>query len=153
MTLKIKTKILNPMLGRDFPFPNYATKGSAGIDIRACIEKSLVIKAGETIVIDSGMAINIGDPKVMAIMVPRSGLGIKHGIVLSNLCAVIDSDYRGEVRVGVWNRSSVDFTINPGDRICQMLFVPVIQAELIVVDEFEGTTERGKNGLGSTGKA
>jgi len=152
MSLKVETKILNPMLGRDFPLPEYATEGSAGIDIRACIDEPLTVKPGETKIIGSGMAINIGDPSVTAIMVPRSGLGIKHGIVLGNLCAVIDSDYRGEVGVGVWNRSSKEFTIKPGEKICQMLFVPVIQAELVVVDEFEGATARGEGGFGSTGR-
>lgn len=152
MSFKVEVKIVNPMLGKDFPLPSYATEGSAGIDMRACIDEPITIKPGETKIVGSGMAINIGDPNVTALMVPRSGLGIKHGIVLANLCAVIDSDYRAEVGIGVWNRGSEDFTIKPGERVCQMLFVPIIQAELVVVDEFEGTTERGEGGFGSTGR-
>ena len=150
--LKIQTKILNPMLGRDFPLPTYATNGSAGIDMRACISEEITLEAGETRLIPSGMAININDSGYTALMVPRSGLGIKKGIVLGNLCAVIDSDYHGEVGVGLWNRSKEDFIIEPGERICQMLFVPVIQAELVIVSEFSGVTERGVSGFGSTGR-
>ena len=148
---KIETKILNPKIGKDFPIPSYATEGSAGMDIRACIDEPLTIDPGETHVIPSGFAIHISDPSMVAILVPRSGLGIKHGIVLANLCAVIDSDYLGEIRVGLWNRGKKQYTVQPGERICQMLFIPVFQVELDIINEFSKTTERGEGGFGSTG--
>ncbi len=147
----VETKIVNPLIGTKFPLPEYATDGSAGIDIRACIDSPIIIHPGETKLIGSGLAIHIKDPNITAVMVPRSGLGIKNGIVLGNLCAVIDSDYLGEVGVGIWNRSSEAYTIEPGDRICQMLFVPVIRAEFRIVTEFSESTERGTGGFGHTG--
>lgn len=150
--IKVETKIVNKLIGTKFPLPSYATDGAAGIDIRACIEEPITIQPGETKLIGTGLAIHMDDPHITALMVPRSGLGIKKGIVLGNLCAVIDSDFLGEVGVGVWNRSSEPFTVEPGERICQMLFVPVFRAELIVVDEFSQTTKRGEGGFGHTGQ-
>ena len=149
--IQVETKIVNALLGTKFPIPEYATDGSAGIDIRACINEPVTLKPGETKIIGSGLAIHIKDPLITALMVPRSGLGIKKGIVLGNLCAVIDSDYLGEVGIGLWNRSSETFIIQPGERICQMLFVPVIKAEFVIVDEFSSTTNRGEGGFGHTG--
>ena len=148
---KIETKILNPKLGKEFPLPTYATEGSAGMDIRACIDEPITILPTETQVIPSGFAIHINDPSIVAMLVPRSGLGIKHGIVLGNLCAVIDSDYMGEIRIGIWNRGIQPYTIQPGERICQMLFVPVLQVELEVVNDFSIASERGEGRFGSTG--
>ncbi len=148
---KIETKILDPRLGTVFPLPTYATEGSAGMDIRACIDKAITIQPAETTIIPSGFAIHINDPSLVAMLVPRSGLGIKHGIVLGNLCAIIDSDYMGEIEVGIWNRGTEAYTIQPGERMCQMLFVPVLQAELKAVDEFSSVSERGEGRFGSTG--
>jgi dUTP pyrophosphatase len=150
--IQVETKIVNKLMGTRFPLPEYATDGAAGIDIRACIEEPVTVQPGETKLIGTGLAIHIRDPQITALMVPRSGLGIKKGIVLGNLCAVIDSDYLGEVCVGVWNRSSEAFTIEPGERVCQMLFVPVIRAEFAIVDEFSNTTQRGEGGFGHTGQ-
>lgn len=150
--IQVETKIVNKLLGTKFPLPEYATDGSSGVDIRACIDEPITIEPGQTKLIGSGLAIHINDPFVTALMVPRSGLGVKHGIVLGNLCAVIDSDYLGEVGVGVWNRSDQSFVINPGERICQMLFVPVMQAEFKVVEDFSENTARGEGGFGHTGK-
>jgi len=150
--IQIETKIVNKLIGSKFPLPEYATDGSAGIDLRACIDTPVLIQPGETKLIGTGLAIHIKDPSITALMVPRSGLGIKKGIVLGNLCAVIDSDYLGEVGVGVWNRSSEIYTIQPGERICQMLFVPVIRTNFLIVDEFTKTTQRGEGGFGHTGQ-
>ena len=152
MKKMIETKILNPMLGRDFELPKHATSGSAGLDIRACIETAITLEPGDSKIIGSGLAININDPSVMAVLVARSGLGVKHGIIISQAVGVIDSDYHGEILVALWNRSQESFVVNPGERICQMLFVPVIQSELVIVDEFSNTTDRGAGGFGSTGR-
>lgn len=152
MTFSVEIKVLNPMWGRDFPLPQYATTGSAGLDLRACIDSPLVLAPQETRLVASGLAIHLADPSYMAMIVPRSGLGVKHGIVLSNLVAVIDSDFQGEIGLGLWNRSAVSFTIQPGDRICQLLFVPVMQANLVVVSEFSQGSVRGEGGFGSTGR-
>ena len=141
--LSIETKILNPLLGKQFPLPQHATDGSAGLDIHACLDDAVEILPGETKIIDSGFAINIKDPKIMAILVARSGLGIKKGIVIAQGAGIIDSDYHGEIKVALWNRSEETFVVTPGDRICQMLFVPVLQASLSVVSEFANKTERG----------
>ncbi len=148
---KIETKILSPLLGSTIPLPSYATDGAAGMDIRACLVSAVTIAPGATEIIDSGLAISIRDPGLMAVLVPRSGLGIKHGIVLANTVGIIDSCYQGEIKVGVWNRGDQAFTIQPGDRICQLLFVPVAQVELEIVAEFRATTVRGEGGLGHTG--
>jgi dUTP pyrophosphatase len=149
--LKIETKIVNNLIGDKIPFPSYATDGAAGMDLRACINEPVKIKAGETKLIGSGIAISIRDANYYALLVPRSGLGIKHGIVLANTIGIIDSCYQGEIRIGILNRSNEDFTINQGDRICQMLFLPVQQIEFEIVNEFREKTERGIGGFGHTG--
>lgn len=147
----IQVKILDPRLGTEFPMPDYATPGSAGIDLRACVEAAQELKPGETLLIPAGMAIHIGDPSLAAVILPRSGLGHKHGIVLGNLVGLIDSDYQGQLFVSCWNRGNESFTINPGERIAQLVFVPVVQAQFEVVEEFQ-ESHRGEGGFGSTGK-
>jgi dUTP pyrophosphatase len=151
-TTKIETKIVNPLMGTKIPLPNRATEGSAGLDLRACIEDSVEIAPGETRLIGSGIAISIHEKDVAAVVIPRSGLGIRHGIVLGNLVGLIDSDYHGEIGIAVWNRGDSPFTVHPGDRICQMVFVPVVQAELEIVDEFTRESARGEGGFGHTGR-
>jgi dUTP pyrophosphatase len=146
----IQLKCIDDRLGRDFPFPEYATSGSAGMDIRACIDETLEIGPGQTALVPTGFAMHIDDAGLAAILLPRSGLGHKHGIVLGNLTGLIDSDYQGQVFVSCWNRSSESFTINPGDRIAQMMIIPVVQANFIVVDEFYESA-RGAGGFGHTG--
>lgn len=131
--------------------PTYATEGSAGLDLRACLEEDLLLPAGETTLIPSGMAIHIGDPGYAAVLLPRSGLGHKHGIVLGNLVGLIDSDYQGQVYISVWNRSAEDFKISVGERIAQMVIVPVLQPQLEIVDTFTDS-ERGDGGFGHTGR-
>jgi dUTP pyrophosphatase len=150
---KIETKIMNPLLGSSIPLPSYATSGSAAMDLRACLSEALTVQAGETVLIPSGIAISIHDPGLVALLVPRSGLGIKHGIVLANTIGVIDSDYQGEIGIGIHNRSQTAYTIEPGERICQMLFVPVTQVALAVVDEFSIDSARGAGGFGHTGRS
>ena len=147
----IQLKILDRRLGKEFPLPDYATSGSAGMDLRACLEKTLVLEPGQTELIPTGLAIHIADPGLAAVLLPRSGLGHKHGIVLGNLTGLIDSDYQGQVFVSCWNRSSHPFTIEPGDRIAQMVILPVVQARFDVVEEFTDSN-RGAGGFGSTGK-
>ena len=149
---KIETKIMNPLLGASIPLPSYATTGSAAMDLRACLSEPLTVQAGETVLVPSGIAISIHNPGLVALLVPRSGLGIKHGIVLANTIGVIDSDYQGEIGIGIYNRSAKAYTIEPGERICQMMFVPVTQATLAVVDEFSIDSERGAGGFGHTGR-
>ena len=149
---KVQLKILDNRLGKDIPLPDYATEGSAGLDLRACLESSLVIEAGETVLIPTELAIYIADHDTAAVLLPRSGLGHKHGIVLGNLVGLIDSDYQGQVFVSCWNRSGSAFTINIGDRIAQMLFVPVLQVEFEQVDTFN-ESQRGAGGFGHTGKS
>lgn len=148
---KIDVKILDPRLGNEFPLPTYATSGSAGLDLRACLEQSLTVPAGETVLIPTGLSIYIADPNLAAVILPRSGLGHKHGIVLGNLVGLIDSDYQGPLMVSLWNRSNEPFTIEVGDRIAQLVFVPVVQAEFNIVDDFR-QTERGEGGFGHSGK-
>lgn len=143
---KIELKILDPRIGSEFPLPAYATAGSAGLDLRACVDAPLQVKPGESHLIPTGIAIHIGDPSLAAVLLPRSGLGHKKGIVLGNLVGLIDSDYQGQVFVSCWNRSSDSFTINAGERIAQMMFIPVVQAAFEVVDDFEAST-RGSGGL------
>ena len=150
MKTDIQLKILDPRLKSEFGLPDYATDGSAGLDLIACIEQTLIINPDQTELIPSGMAINIADPGIAAVLLPRSGLGHKHGIVLGNLTGLIDSDYQGQVFVSIWNRSQKAFAITPGDRIAQMVFIPVIQCNLIEVDEF-ASTKRGEGGFGHTG--
>ena len=147
----IEMKLLDSRLGAEFPLPSYATAGSAGIDLRACVETSVVLEPGQTLLVPTGMAIHIGDPGLAAVLLPRSGLGHKHGIVLGNLVGLIDSDYQGQVFVSCWNRGDESFTIEPGERIAQMVFVPVVQAEFSIVDEFTPSA-RGAGGFGHTGR-
>ena len=147
----LKTRILDPRLGAEFPLPAHATDGSAGIDLRACVEKPLTLEPGQTELLPTGMAIHIEDPSLAAMILPRSGLGHKHGIVLGNLVGLIDSDYQGQLMVSCWNRGHTTFTVNPGERIAQLILVPVVQAELDIVESFE-ESERGAGGFGHTGK-
>lgn len=147
---KIELKILDPRIGSEYPLPAYATDGSAGLDLRACVDTPLEVKPGESHLVPTGIAIHIGDPGLAAVLLPRSGLGHKKGIVLGNLVGLIDSDYQGQIFVSCWNRSSDSFTINAGERIAQMVFVPVVQAEFEVVEEFEASA-RGSGGFGHTG--
>lgn len=151
-THKIETKIMSPLIGAGIPLPSYSTTGSAAMDLRACLSEPLTIQPGETVLIPSGIAVSIHDPGLVALLVPRSGLGIKHGIILANTIGVIDSDYQGEIGIGIYNRSAQAYTIEPGERICQMMFVPVTQATLTLVDEFSIDSERGAGGFGHTGK-
>ena len=152
MTVQIvKVKLLDPRIGKEFPLPSHATAGSAGMDLRACLKEPLVLKPGDTALIPSGIAIHIDDPGYAAVLLPRSGLGHKHGIVLGNLVGLIDSDYQGEVLVSCWNRGQQAFTVNPGERIAQMVILPVVQAKFEVVSEFE-ESKRGAGGFGHSGK-
>lgn len=147
----IDLKILDPRIGREFPLPERSSPGSAGMDLRAMLpEQSRIIAPGETVLIPTGIAIHIGDSGICATILPRSGLGHKHGIVLGNLVGLIDSDYQGPLMVSLWNRSDAPFTVNAGDRIAQLVFLPVIQAEFRLVDSFEETS-RGQGGFGHTG--
>ena len=148
---KIQLKILDSRIGEDIPLPQYATDGSAGMDLRAALEETTEIKPGETLLIPTGLAIYIEDPDMAAVILPRSGLGHKHGIVLGNLVGLIDSDYQGQLFVSCWNRGDVSFTIEVGDRIAQLVVVPVIQADFEVVDDFV-STNRGVGGFGHSGK-
>ena len=146
----IQLKILDAKIGQKIPLPEHATDGSAGIDLRACLDEGLLIKPGETHLIGTGIAIHIADPGFAAMLLPRSGLGHKHGIVLGNLVGLIDSDYQGELKVSCWNRGDTEFTVKPGERICQMIIVPVVQASYEIVEEFD-ESERGAGGFGHTG--
>ncbi|NND60581.1 MAG: dUTP diphosphatase [Gammaproteobacteria bacterium] len=148
---EIQVRILDPRIAGEFGLPAHATEGSAGIDLRACIDMPVVLEPGQTELIPSGIAIHIGDTGLAAMLLPRSGLGHKHGIVLGNLVGLIDSDYQGQVYVSCWNRGGTTFTIEPGERIAQMVFVPVVQAALQVVEEFE-QSERGSGGFGHSGR-
>jgi dUTP pyrophosphatase len=152
MKKAIDLKILDPRIGAEFPLPAYATPGSAGLDLRACLDSSLTLAPGETTLIPTGLSIFIGDANLCATILPRSGLGHKHGIVLGNLVGLIDSDYQGPLMVSMWNRGTDSFNIEPGDRIAQLVFMPVVQAEFNIVDSFEQTA-RGEGGFGSSGKA
>lgn len=147
---QIDVKILDNRL-RDNP-PHYATPGSAGLDLRACIDAPMHVEPGQTTLVPTGMAIHLADPGLAAMILPRSGLGHKHGIVLGNLVGLIDSDYQGELMVSVWNRGHVSFTLNPLDRIAQLIIVPVLQVGFNIVDDFDAS-HRGEGGFGSTGKA
>ena len=149
---KIQLRILDPRLGSEFALPDYATQGSAGIDLRACPDQDLTVEPGQCELIPTGLAIHIADPSITAVLLPRSGLGPKHGIVLGNLVGLIDSDYQGQVMVSCWNRSGSSFTIQPGDRIAQMVFLPVIQVTLEPVEEFS-KSDRHTGGFGHTGKS
>jgi dUTP pyrophosphatase len=146
----IQLKILDSKIGQQIPLPEHATNGSAGVDLRACLDEELLIKPGETHLIGTGIAIHIADQGFAAMLLPRSGLGHKHGIVLGNLVGLIDSDYQGELKVSCWNRGDTEFTVKPGERICQMIIVPVVQASYEIVEEFDAS-ERGAGGFGHTG--
>jgi dUTP pyrophosphatase len=147
----LRVRILDTRLGAEFPLPAYATSGSAGLDLRACIDAPLVLAPGRAELIPTGMAIHLEDPALAAVILPRSGLGHKHGIVLGNLVGLIDSDYQGQLMVSCWNRGAAPFTLNPGERIAQLIVVPVVQVELEVVADFE-TSARGAGGFGHSGR-
>ena len=149
---EIQIKLLDPRLGREFALPAHATDGSAGMDLRACLDQPLTLEPGETELIPTGFAMHIGDTGLAAVLLPRSGLGHKHGIVLGNLTGLIDSDYQGQVYVSCWNRSKGPFTIEPGERIAQMVFLPVVQARFEVVEDFEAS-RRGSGGFGHSGRS
>ena len=148
---KIQLKILDSRLGNEIPMPAYATSGSAGIDLRACLDEDVTLAAGDTLLIPTGIAIHINDAQLAAVLLPRSGLGHKHGIVLGNLVGLIDSDYQGQIFVSCWNRGKNSFTIQVAERIAQMVFVPIVQAEFEQVTEFD-QSERGTGGFGHTGQ-
>ena len=148
---KIQLRILDPRLGKEFPLPHYATDGSAGMDMRACLDEPLELGPGDTHLIPTGLAIHVADTGLAAVLLPRSGLGHKHGVVLGNLVGLIDSDYQGQVFVSCWNRGKKSFTVEPGERIAQMVIVPVVRAEFEIVDDFD-TSERGAGGFGHTGR-
>lgn len=151
MKKKLQLKILDPRIGNDIPLPEYATDGSAGLDLRACLDTPLQLAPGDTDLIPTGMAIYIEDPGLAAVILPRSGLGHKHGIVLGNLVGLIDSDYQGQLLVSCWNRGQDKFTIQPGERIAQLVLVPVVQAQFEIVKEFTATS-RADGGFGSSGR-
>ena len=152
MSHTIQLKILDQRIRGEFGLPHYATEGSAGLDLRACLDSALTLEPGETQLVPSGIAIHINDASLAAVLLPRSGMGHKHGIVLGNLVGLIDSDYQGQVYISCWNRGQNPFTVEPGDRIAQMVFVPVIQARFDVVDEFN-ESERAGGGFGHTGQS
>lgn len=146
----IEYKIIDPRIGKEFPLPAYATDGAAGMDLRACLDTPLELSPGDTSLIPTGLAIHIGNPQLAAVILPRSGLGHKHGIVLGNLVGLIDSDYQGELMISCWNRGQTAFTIQPGERIAQLVFIPVVQVALQAVDEFN-MSARGAGGFGHSG--
>ena len=148
----IELKILDPRVGDSIPLPHYATAGSAGLDMRACIDAPLTVNPGDTVLVPTGLAIHVADPSLAAVLLPRSGLGHKHGLVLGNLTGLIDSDYQGQVFISCWNRGSISYEVQPGERIAQMVFIPVAQVEFSVVEEF-AESDRGDGGFGHSGKA
>jgi dUTP pyrophosphatase len=148
----LQVRVLDARLGREFPLPSYATEGSAGLDLRACLDAPLTLAAGRAELVPTGLAIHLEDPGLAAVVLPRSGLGHKHGIVLGNLVGLIDSDYQGQIMVSAWNRGVAAFTIEPGERIAQLVVVPVVQVRLEVVAAFSAS-ERGAGGFGSSGRA
>lgn len=147
----IQLKVLDSKVGTDIAMPAYATDGSAGLDLRACLDEPMQIAPDKTVLLPTGIAIYIADPSLAAVILPRSGLGHKHGIVLGNLVGLIDSDYQGELKISCWNRGSDHFTVQPGDRIAQLVFLPVVQAEFNIVESFT-QSHRGENGFGSSGR-
>lgn len=147
----IELKILDPRVGDTIPLPQYATDGSAGMDMRACIDEPLTVSPGETVLVPTGLAIHVADSALAAVLLPRSGLGHKHGLVLGNLTGLIDSDYQGQIYISCWNRSDTSYEVQPAERIAQMVFVPVEQVALKVVDEFDAS-DRGVGGFGHSGK-
>lgn len=150
MKTPIELKILDPRIGEEYPLPAYATPGSAGMDLRAMLNSPLTIAPGETHLIPTGIAIHVADPSLAAVILPRSGLGHKHGIVLGNLVGLIDSDYQGPLMVSCWNRGNQPFTVEVGDRLAQLVFVPVVQAQFSLVSEF-AASDRGEGGFGHSG--
>ncbi|HWM28757.1 MAG TPA: dUTP diphosphatase [Woeseiaceae bacterium] len=148
----IQLKVLDPRVGDTIPLPEYATGGSAGLDMRACIDEAITVAPGETVLVPTGMAIHIGDHGLAAVLLPRSGLGHKHGLVLGNLTGLIDSDYQGQIFISCWNRSSTAYRIQPGERVAQMIFVPVERVRFEIVDEFDASL-RGSGGFGHSGTA
>ena len=149
--MKVQIKVLDKRLGTEWPLPTYATSGSAGLDLRACVDETTVIEPGQTVLVKTGLSIYIQDTNFAGLILPRSGLGHKHGIVLGNLVGLIDTAYQGELMVSVWNRSQTAFSLEPGERLAQYVLVPVVQAEFEQVEEFVAT-ERGAGGFGHTGK-
>ncbi|WP_428033103.1 dUTP diphosphatase [Amphritea sp.] len=147
----LQVKLLDPRIGHEFPLPQYATEGSAGLDLRACLTQPVTLEPGQTELLPTGIAIHIADPGLCAMLLPRSGLGHKHGIVLGNLVGLIDSDYQGQLMVSCWNRGQTSFTVEPGERIAQLVLVPVVQASFEIVDEFN-ESDRGEGGFGSSGR-
>ena len=148
---RVALKLVDPRLGRELPLPEYATDGSAGVDLRACLDAPLTVAPGEPHLIPTGLAVHIGDPGVAAVVLPRSGLGHRHGIVLGNLVGLIDSDYQGQVYVSCWNRGREAYSIQPGERIAQLVFLPVLRVDFEVVEGFE-PSRRGEGGFGSSGR-
>lgn len=148
----IELKILDPRVGDSIPLPHYATDGSAGLDMRACVDEAITVDPGETVLVPTGIAIHVADPGLAAVLLPRSGLGHKHGLVLGNLTGLIDSDYQGQVYISCWNRSAKSYAIQPAERIAQMVFVPVEQVQFRVVEEFD-ESDRGAGGFGHSGTA
>lgn len=149
--MKVQVKVLDSRLGSTWPMPSYATTGSAGLDLRACVDEAINIEPGQTVLVKTGMAIYIEDVNYAGLVLPRSGLGHKHGIVLGNLVGLIDSDYQGELMVSVWNRGQTTFSLEPGERLAQYVLVPVMQAQFDIVDDFVAS-ERGAGGFGHTGQ-
>lgn len=149
--MKVQVKLLDPRVGKEWPLPTYATAGSAGLDLRACLDDAIEIEPGQTVLVKTGMAIYIKDTQFAGMILPRSGLGHKHGIVLGNLVGLIDSDYQGELMISVWNRGQTTFRLEPGERLAQYVLVPVVQAEFEQVEDFVAT-DRGAGGFGHTGK-
>jgi dUTP pyrophosphatase len=147
----LQVRILDARIGQQFPLPQYATAGSAGLDLRACLDKPLLLEAGRAELIPTGLAIHVEDPQLAAVILPRSGLGHKHGIVLGNLVGLIDSDYQGQLMVSCWNRGREPFTVEPGERIAQLVIVPVVQVQLQIVEEFAASV-RGAGGFGHSGR-
>ena len=152
MMKKIDVKILDPRIGQDFPLPTYATPGSAGLDLRACLDAAVELAPGETSLLPTGLAIHIADANLAAVILPRSGLGHKHGIVLGNLVGLIDSDYQGQLMVSVWNRSEQPYEVKPLERIAQYAVVPVVHPLFVEVEEFGAESERAEGGFGSSGR-
>ncbi|MFO1425385.1 MAG: dUTP diphosphatase [Steroidobacteraceae bacterium] len=149
---RMKVRVLDARVGREFPLPAYATEGSAGMDLRACLDAPLVLAPGAAQLVPTGLAIWVEDPALAAVILPRSGLGHKHGIVLGNLVGLIDSDYQGQLMVSCWNRSGEPFTVQPGERIAQLVVVPVVQVQFELVEDFTASA-RGAGGFGSSGRS
>lgn len=150
MLRSIELKILDPRIGNEVPLPHYATDGSAGLDMRACIDEEILVRPGATVLVPTGIAMHIGDNNLAAVLLPRSGLGHKHGLVLGNLTGLIDSDYQGQIFISCWNRSDKEYAVQPGERIAQLVFVAVEQVAFSVVEEFD-LSDRGEGGFGHSG--